>query len=90
MGRPCGRPFLFPERNSAILATSSIQTLRAAPTATVADLQDVLADRARGYHDLTVRAQQLRYDTDTGMIEVQGHRKFGLRPGRVRPSLGRD
>jgi hypothetical protein len=63
-----------------MLATSSIQTLRTAPTATVADLQGTLADRARGYHDLTVRAQQLRYDADTGMIEVQGHRDYGLRP----------
>jgi len=62
-----------------MLATAS-NNLRAAPTTTVADLQDVLADRARGYHDLTVRAQQLRYDADTGMIEVQGHREFGLRP----------
>ncbi len=63
-----------------MLATSSVQTLRTAPTATVADLQDVLSDRAQGYYDLTVRTQQLRYDADTGMIEVQGQREFGLRP----------
>lgn len=61
-----------------MLATQT-NNLRAAPTTTVAELQDMLADRARGYHDLTVRAGQLRYDPDVGMLEVQGHREFGLR-----------
>lgn len=61
-----------------MLATAS-NNLRAAPTTTVAELQDVLADRARGYHDITVRAGQLRYDGDLGMLEVQGHREYGLR-----------
>lgn len=51
--------------------------LRAAPTTTVAELQDVLADRARGYHDITVRASQLRYEPELGMIEAQGHRDYG-------------
>ena len=53
-----------------MLATAS-NNLRGAPTTTVAELQDVLADRARGYHDLTVRAGQLRYDGDLGLLEVQ-------------------
>lgn len=61
-----------------MLATRT-NNLRAAPTTTVAELQDVLADRARGYHDLTVRASQLRYDPEFGTIEVQGHREYGLR-----------
>lgn len=29
--------------------------IRAAPTTTVAELQDTLADRARGYHEATIR-----------------------------------
>jgi hypothetical protein len=62
-----------------MLATAS-NNLRSAPTATVAELQDVLADRARGHHDLTVRAGELRYDPELGMIEVQGRRDYGLRP----------
>lgn len=61
-----------------MLATRT-NNLRKAPTTTVAELQDVLADRARGHHDLTVRAGQLRYDPELGMIEVQGHREYGLR-----------
>lgn len=61
-----------------MLATRT-NNLRAAPTTTVAELQDVLADRARGHHDITVRAGQLRYDPELGTIEVQGHREYGLR-----------
>lgn len=61
-----------------MLATRT-NNLRAAPTTTVAELQDVLTDRARGFHDVTVRAGQLRYDPELGMIEVQGHREYGLR-----------
>jgi hypothetical protein len=61
-----------------MLATQS-NNLRAAPTTTVAELQDSLADRARGYHDLIVRASQLRYDGDLGMLEVLGDREYGLR-----------
>lgn len=61
-----------------MLATRT-NNLRAAPTTTVAELQDALADRARGHHDITVRAGQLRYDPELGMVEVQGHREYGLR-----------
>jgi hypothetical protein len=73
-----------------MLATQT-NNLRAAPTTTVAELQDALADRARGYHDLTIRAGQLRYDGDIGMLEVQGHRDYGLRPlamGQIATKLG--
>jgi hypothetical protein len=69
-----------------MLATHS-STSRAAPTATVAELQDDLADQARGHHDLTVPAGQLRYDSETGMIEVQGQREYGLRPLALRACL---
>lgn len=60
------------------MRTLASNKLRAEPTTTVAELQDVVADRARDYHDLTVRAGQLRYDPELGMIEVQGHREYGL------------
>ncbi|MCA8936477.1 MAG: DUF932 domain-containing protein [Planctomycetes bacterium] len=61
------------------MVATQTNNLRAAPTTTVAELQDTLADRARGHHDITVRAGQLRYDADIGAIEVQGHREYGLR-----------
>jgi hypothetical protein len=61
------------------MLTIQPNNLRAAPTATVADLQDVLADRARSHHDMVVPAGQLRFNPDIGMLEVQGRGEYGLR-----------
>jgi hypothetical protein len=60
------------------MLTTQTNNLRAAPTATVADLQDVLADRARSHHDMVVPAGQLRFNPDIGMLEVQGRGGFSL------------
>jgi hypothetical protein len=61
------------------MLTTQPNNLRAAPTTTVAELQDILSDRARHHHDLVVPAGQLRYDPDIGMLEVQGRGEYGLR-----------
>jgi hypothetical protein len=86
------------------MLTTQPNNLRAAPTTTVAELQDILSDRARHHHDLVVPAGQLRYDPDIGMLEVQGRGEYGrlgtlaearractvFNPSRLQPSECRD
>jgi hypothetical protein len=66
--------------------------LRAAPTTTVAELQDVLADRARSYHDITSHAGQclarvhsLRELRRPASLRSRARDGRGPGPPRVRP-----
>ena len=63
MSRPLWAALLL-KGTLPMLATRT-NNLRAAPTTTVAELQDILADRARGHHDTAPVAEPVQWEVAT-------------------------
>lgn len=91
MSRPLWAALLL--KGALPMLATRTSNLRAAPKATVAELQDVLVDRAHGYHDITSRAWQ-RHSRVHSLRELRRPASLRSRtwhdrsagPSRVRPA----
>jgi hypothetical protein len=63
-----------------MVAAIEQSSLRHAPTATLAELRGLVADVSHHNFDITVQAQDLNVDEDTGLLEIHDGPTLGLQP----------